>query len=174
MYISLTLKTHTIEFHSHSLIVFPFTHTATNTITNAEVDKRLRYKNFLSAVSPDSDNYSVSTRSVTSPDDDDYFAESSSHVTEDSSRVNEDTSVSGFNYQHTRDNRDDDDASTTYSSDDTVYESDAIESACCTPTCDDLSTETCDAPNRRDYRSTTPPSRNVTPVAKRGMKFKEF
>ena len=150
-----------------------YTCTAPNTITNAEVDKRLRYKNFLSTVSPDSDNYSVSTRSVTSPDDDDYFAESSSHVTEDSSRVNEDTSVSGFHYQHTRVDCDDD-ASTTYSSDDTVYESDGIESACCTPTCDDLSNETCDAPDRRDYRSTTPPSRNVTPVAKRGMTLEKL
>ena len=144
--------------------------TAPNTITNAEVDKRLRYRSFLSAISTDSDNYSVSTRSVTSPDDDDYFAGSSSHVTEDLSRLNEDTSVSDFHFHQSRDaqDRNDDDASSTYSSDDTVYESDAIASACCTPTCDELSTATCDAPDRRDYRSTTPPSRNVTPVASVG------
>ena len=119
--------------------------------TNSE--KGLRYNNFLSPVSPDSDNYSVSSRSAATPGDDDYFAESSSHVTESLSNAVQ---------------RDDDDDASSYSSDDTVYESDAVASACCTPVCDDV--PICDGDNvRRHCRSTTPPSRNVTPVAKEGQ-----
>jgi hypothetical protein len=75
--------------------------------------------------------------------------------------VTENTSVSGLS-DEIRDD-DVDDGRSSHSSDDTVYESDAIVSACCTPTCDDFSAATCDGSLRRDYRSTSPPSRNMTP-----------
>ncbi len=128
-----------------------------NGYSNSE--KHHRYTNFLSPVSPDSDNYSVSSRSAATPDDDDYFAGSSSHVTESLSHV----------VQRDDDDDNDDDA-LSYSSDDTVYESDAVVSACCTPVCNDAPVPIRSTDNvRRHCRSTTPPSRNVTPVAKEGL-----
>ncbi len=68
-----------------------------------------------------------------------------------------------------RDDDNDDDA-LSYSSDDTVYESDDVVSACCTPVCNDAPVPIRNTDNvRRHCRSTTPPSRNVTPVAKEGL-----
>ena len=116
-----------------------------------------QYKQIGSNASPESDVLSVTTAAC----DDDYFAESSS------------CNVTSFSADllAKRDAIDDDVSS--HSSDDTVYESDAMASACATPMGDDTRL-------RRSYRSTSPPSRNVTPtsisatpIANKGMSFKD-
>ena len=108
-----------------------------------------------------------------------YFTENLPQISHNVTRV---TEISSRDV--TRD--DDNDDASSCGSDDTVYESDAIEaSQCCTPVCDtDTPVTKCDAQNRmtkvitsnqRNYRSTSPPSRNVTPVTKEGLfKFQLF